>query len=141
MRELSPWARKSQGRDQHRARYATYITSAAWYRRRDEWARAEAARVAPAPIRCRGGCGSIWTPDRDDLHHCSYDRLGDEAHEDLWPMCRDCHSRLHDLLDSSRSWRRIEREQANRLALEILVARHQRRRVVASREPGLRGYL
>lgn len=139
MRELQPWARKSQGRDQHRARYAAYITSAAWYQRRDEWARDEAARLAPAPIRCRGGCGREWSVERDDLHHCDYTRLGAEAHEDLWGMCRHCHTALHDVLDSSRSWRRLTRPNADLLALAIVQGRSGP--APASRVAGLRDAL
>ena len=139
MRELSPWARKSRGRDAHRARYATYMASPAWFRRRDEWAREEAARLAPAPIRCRGGCGREWSPERDDLHHCDYDRLGDETHEDLWGMCRTCHTQLHDLLDSSKSWRKLPRRTANLHAIAILQSRTTAAPV--SRVAGLRDAL
>lgn len=124
MRELSPWARKSQGRSTHRAFYAGYITSAAWYRRREQWAKDEEARIAPAQIMCRGGCGKPWRVDRDDLHHCDYRSLGDEAHEDLWAMCRTCHTQLHDLLESSRSWRRLPKRQANRQAIAIVAERY-----------------
>lgn len=123
MRELSPWARKSQGRSAHRAFYADYITSAAWYRRREKWVRDEETRIAPAQVMCRGGCGKAWRVDRDDLHHCDYGRLGNEAHEDLWAMCRTCHTQLHDLLESSRSWRRLPTRQANRQAIAVLTHR------------------
>lgn len=30
-----------------------------------------------------------------DLHHISYDNLGNEADEDLCWLCRDCHTSLH----------------------------------------------
>ncbi|SDQ15196.1 hypothetical protein SAMN04488565_0924 [Leucobacter chromiiresistens] len=122
---MSPWARQSQGRNAHRAFYADYITSAKWYSRRARWALEESTRIAPALILCRGRCGNAWNVDRDDLHHCVYDRLGDEAHEDLWPMCRSCHTRLHELLDSSRSWRKLPKRQANRQALAILAGRNE----------------
>lgn len=123
MRELSPWARKSQGRDRHRAFYARYIVSAAWFRRRDEWAVAEAARVAPSPVLCRGGCGTVWNVTRDDLHHLDYSRLGNEAHEDLWAMCRSCHNALHRLIESTKSWRRLPKRQANMQGIAVLAAR------------------
>lgn len=120
MRELSPWAKKSQGRDRHRAFYARYITSPEWYRRRDEWAETESARIEPAPLRCLGGCGELWSVRRGDLHHCTYDRLGHESHEDLWQLCRTCHTELHRLLDSTKSWRKLDAMVANRLALATI---------------------
>lgn len=123
MRELGRWARKSQGRDRHRAFYARYIESAAWFRRREVWAEAEAERISPAPILCRGGCGTLWRVSVDDLHHCDYARLGNEAHEDLWAMCRSCHTALHQVLESSRSWRKLPKRQANFQAVAVLAAR------------------
>lgn len=125
MRKLSPWAIRSRGRDQHRERYATYMSSAAWFSRRDTWAEQEAAQVGGADkILCTGGCGQHWEVRKDDLHHCTYDRLGNEAHEDLWPMCRDCHTRLHDLMVSTRSWRKLPKQQANAQALQVVRASH-----------------
>ncbi|WP_053353948.1 hypothetical protein [Leucobacter musarum] len=126
MRELRRGAKHSQGRDQHRAFYAQYIVSPAWFRRRERWAAEEAARIAPAPIQCRGGCGHQWQAGRDDLHHCSYRRLGDEAHDDLWAMCRTCHTALHRMIESTRSWRRLPRRQANQLAIAVLAGRGRR---------------
>ena len=123
MRELSPWARKSQGRDAHRAVYAGYIVSPKWFARRARWEKDELARTA-GPVTCVGGCGRPWRLNADDLHHCSYDRLGDEYHEDLWPMCRSCHTELHQVLDSSKSWRKLNRASANRQALLQLQRRH-----------------
>ena len=54
------------------------------------------------------------------MHHASYDRLGNEAHEDLWPLCRPCHTNLHDVLDSTKSWRKLSRLVANTHALSIV---------------------
>ena len=54
----------------------------------------------------RGRCES------GDLHHRSYDRFGVEAFTDLLPLCRDCHTRLHDLWDCSPDWRKLGRSQA-----------------------------
>lgn len=140
MRELSPWAIRSGRRDAWRAFYASYITSPKWFHRREAWAREEAAQRGSDVIVCAGGCGAEWTVRRGDLHHRSYDRLGEEAHEDLWPMCRPCHTRLHDIIDSTRSWRRLPRELANDRALAVVHAEH----TGASAETGarsLRDYL
>lgn len=126
MRELRPGAKRSQGRDQHRAFYAAYIVSPKWFRSRERWALEEQARLSPEPIRCRGGCGQGWVLGRDDLHHCDYDRLGEETHEDLWAMCRTCHTTLHRLIESTRSWRRLPKRQANQYAIAILEGRGHR---------------
>lgn len=124
MRDLSPWAVRSRGRDQHRAKYAEYISSAAWFQRRNTWAEEEATQQGSGRIVCVGGCGKRWDARRDDLHHCTYERLGNEAHRDLWPMCRDCHTKLHDLMVSTRSWRKLPKRQANVQGLEVIRASH-----------------
>ncbi|MBL3685670.1 hypothetical protein D3248_01690 [Leucobacter zeae] len=123
MRELSPWAIRSRGREDHRARYARYIASRAWFARREQWVSDERARTCSQMVRCWGGCGNDWRLERDDMHHVSYVRLGDEAHEDLWPLCRGCHDALHQLMDSTRSWRKLHRELANEQAIAIVRAR------------------
>ncbi len=120
MRELSPWALRSKKRDDYRAFYAAYMTSPEWFRRRERWLEEE-LQLLPAgqTIACLG-CGEGWASRRDDLHHASYERLGDEAHEDLWPMCRPCHSWIHELMRSTRSWRKLPAAMANALALAAL---------------------
>lgn len=140
MRELSPWARKSQGREVWRKRYADYIASAAWYRRRMRWAEDELERIRPARIMCLGECGREWRVTRDDTHHSSYARLGNEDHEDLWPLCRACHDLLHHLLDSSKSWRRMDRRLANQQALLVVQDRHRTKQKVQNSRH-LRNYL
>lgn len=119
MRDLNPWAKNSVGRELHRARYAAYIQSAEWFRRRDIWAVEELRRREGELISCLG-CYSPWLVRRDDMHHASYDRLGNEAHEDLWPLCRTCHTNLHDVLDSTKSWKKLSRLVANTHALTIV---------------------
>lgn len=68
---------------------------------------------------CFGGCGHEWNVDRDDVHHMDYTNLGDEAFEDLWPLCRKCHNQIHALLDL-REYRKLARPLANQLALGVL---------------------
>lgn len=120
MRELSPWAVRSNGREAHRQRYAGYMRSPAWYRRRYQWAEEEAGLLpAGGTIVCLG-CGKPWKLKQDDLHHITYDRLGAEEHEDLWPLCRGCHTLIHDLLASTKTWRKLPRMQANHVALEYV---------------------
>lgn len=140
MRELSPWAIRSGRRDAWRAFYEGYMKSPEWFRRREAWAREECARLRSDTLWCAGGCGTEWTVRRGDLHHNTYVRLGDEAHEDLWALCRGCHDRLHELIESSRSWRRLPRELANHHALAVV--RAERTGSVSTRRVrSLRDYL
>lgn len=118
MRKLRPNQQRSVGRDAHRALYADYMASPAWWERRREWERTELESTGFPNVLCVA-CGLKWTL-RDDLHHIDYDRLGNEAHEDLWPMHRVCHTRLHQLIESSKSWRNMRRRFANVQALPVL---------------------
>lgn len=117
MRELKPGQIVSARRDSHRAFYKKYISSSAWFSRRVEWAETE--KQARGELICYG-CGSEWKVSRDDLHHASYARLGDEQHDDLWPLCRTCHDMLHQRMESSYTLRRMDREQAGRIALQMV---------------------
>lgn len=119
MRDLGPFARRSAGRQRYRAFYDTYIASDLWRARRAAWAGWAEGQLASEPIRCLV-CRQPWRLHRDDLHHCDYDRLGHEADEDLWPLCRRCHTELHDLLQAFRGYRRMPKRQANHLALAAL---------------------
>lgn len=120
VRELSPWATRSGGRQVRRDWYAAYITSAEWYRRRVRWVEEETQLIpAGAGIDCLG-CLKPWVLARDDLHHVDYARLGAEAHEDLWPLCRNCHTALHELMRSTSTWRKLPRRIANTVALAYL---------------------
>ena len=47
-------------------------------------------------------------------------RLGHEAHGDLTPLCRACHREVHRVLESDRSWRRLDRAQATDLIVAAL---------------------
>ena len=115
MRDLNPFATRSLGREKHRAAYAAYMRSEAWFIRRRWWfeALSDAGRKS---VECLG-CGKNWLLGRDDVHHIDYTRLGHEEVDDLWPLCRSCHTLLHQVMESSKSWRKIPRRQANALAI------------------------
>lgn len=143
MRELERNAKRSKGRDAHRARYAAYIVSPKWFHRREVWAATERARLGCEQLHCTG-CKQEWSLKRGDLHHVTYERLEDEAHDDLWAVCRECHDRLHELMDSSRSWKKLPRTLANEFAVSVLrgelsgeSSKQRRRRAVE----GLQYYL
>jgi hypothetical protein len=107
----------------YRIKYSDYMASARWYERRVRWAREELQRITPAPILCRGGCGKLWSLGTDDLHHCDYTRLGNENHTDLWPMCRSCHNQIHQIMDSSQSYKKMVYPLRNVAALSRITER------------------
>jgi hypothetical protein len=110
MREARPGSRWSAGRVLRRGRYAAYIASDDWFRRREAWHSQTIARTGLEPS-C-AVCGSAWTLSLGDLHHRTYDRLGAELDADLVPLCRADHDALHRLWDESPAWRRLGRSQA-----------------------------
>lgn len=112
----------SNGRAARGAQYASYMASPAWWARRRRWYREASADGEPACI----GCDQQWTLD-DDMHHVTYERLGDESHDDLWPMCRECHDFVHTILGRP-GWARVGRRQAHRIALRGLRDRAKQQR-------------
>lgn len=106
------------GGDQARTRalYDAYMSSPAWYQRRMAWIRRQ---PDPQQIRCVI-CHKLWS-SRDDLHHITYVRLGNEQYADLVPVHRACHEMIHALL-RTRVYRRLERRTAN----EMILARFRR---------------
>lgn len=124
-----PWSR---GRVRRRRQYGSYITSPAWYRRREEWVAEWHAtnKARPAGERQSGPaclvCDRPWTERTGDLHHVTYDRLGAELFADLVPLCREHHTALHDLYDRSPAWRRLGRRAATHGIIAALRRRHMR---------------
>jgi 5-methylcytosine-specific restriction endonuclease McrA len=57
-------------------------------------------------------CGKAWTVTNGDLHHRSYARLGTERFNDVIPMCRRCHDRLHGIYEGNPLWWRLGRARA-----------------------------
>ncbi len=74
-------------------------------------------------------CGVEWALC-DDLHHRTYERLGSEACRDLIPLCRSCHGALHRMLETDRSWRRLNRAQATDLIVGKLRRKAHKRGVL-----------
>jgi len=105
VRALSKHARKSAKRDEHRTRYYAYMGSDAWRAVRAGWLEEYRVRFVGEPA-C-AVCEKEWQLSRDDLHHHTYARLGAEAFEDLAPLCRSCHSSVHDTIRGSRHWSRM----------------------------------
>jgi hypothetical protein len=68
--------------------YATYLQTAHWSDQR-------AAALEKSGGRCQW-CEQEGTPEAPlDVHHLTYERLGEERAEDLIALCRYCHARWH----------------------------------------------
>jgi hypothetical protein len=77
---LKPRSRASSG-------YEEYLQTPYWKRRREDKLRA----VGRTCQLCNRGSVTL------DVHHRTYERLGNELDEDLTVLCRDCHSIYHRL--------------------------------------------
>lgn len=73
---------------EYRERYEKYIQSEAWRAKR-------AAYFAAGGSKYCQGCGDK-TERHPHVHHRTYDRLGDEAFEDLVTVCKTCHALIHE---------------------------------------------
>ncbi len=68
-----------------RRAYADWMGSAAWHRRRGAWRTHWVATLGREPT-C-AVCDEPWTLRGGDLHHRTYDRLGDDRYGDVVPLC------------------------------------------------------
>ena len=103
-----------------RRTWATYLSTRAWHRRREQW-----IASGHANTHCPG-CGELVDPRRADVHHLAYPEIpGTEADEDLVLVCRDCHETVHASLDASRHWRQRSRRDATWAILTALRTRHE----------------
>lgn len=88
------WVKDSRGRRARtvpRGEYHAYLQSEEWQAVR---ARFWASRL-PKECYC---CGDTESPK--DLHHKTYDHLGNESLLDLVPLCRPCHHEVHARFNS-----------------------------------------
>ena len=110
MRTPRRGSRWSADRVARRALYAAYMNSKAWQDTRRAWYARWVTLTGSPPV-CLV-CGRRWSTRSGHLHHLTYQRFGAEEPEDLMPLCNRDHTRLHDLLDGSPSWRRLGRAAA-----------------------------
>ena len=103
--------RRTPGRVAAARRYAAWINSPAWRRRRRRWASEETRRSGR--IVC-AVCSKPWRERRDDLHHASYSRMGRE---------RACHELVHKAIDASTAWQRLIAKGHRRLVTVSIIAR------------------
>jgi len=66
--------------------YPAYLRSSHWKAKRAEY------RCSPNPQECI--CGET---ESLQLHHTTYERIGNEALTDLTPLCGSCHNMIHEL--------------------------------------------
>ena len=64
--------------------YHEYIKSEVWRQKRDN-----------VLVFWSGRCAICNSPDNIQVHHRTYERLGQERLSDLIPLCDDCHSLFH----------------------------------------------
>lgn len=67
--------------------YIKYIQSAEWFEKRD-------SRLRYDDSKCRT-CGSRVNLE---VHHITYERLGDELLEDLITLCKECHQAITSVI-------------------------------------------
>lgn len=84
-------------------RYQDYISSLTW---RSSQARLD--ELAAAGFRCRI-CNAGSDEARLEVHHRTYERLGNEDAADLTTLCRECH---HSVTDFLRRRRYVARQMA-----------------------------
>ncbi len=109
-----PW---STSRIKRRQEYSKWMESQEWLETRKQWFSIWIDLEMRDPM-CLA-CGGKWTLQHGDLHHRSYEHLGHERFNDLMPLCRNCHDKVHKILESSPSWRKLNRGQAS----DLIVAR------------------
>jgi 5-methylcytosine-specific restriction endonuclease McrA len=65
--------------------YAEYLQS-------DHWKHMREIALRKAGVQCQ----LCTSSDRLEVHHKTYERLGEEAISDITVLCRSCHSKFHD---------------------------------------------
>lgn len=70
--------------------YNEYLNSDVWKNKREEY------KSSNRPQRCE-----VCYSKPYELHHNTYKRLGNEALNDLIPLCRKCHSKVHSFIAQS----------------------------------------
>jgi 5-methylcytosine-specific restriction endonuclease McrA len=75
--------RQAKGREWWAA-YREYLASAEWQKRR-----------LLVIERCGGICEGCGLQDAREVHHRTYEHVGDELLFELYALCGDCHKRVH----------------------------------------------
>ena len=62
------------------------------YLRSDEWKVKREEAIKRADRRCQ----ICFSPNDLNVHHRTYDRVGNERNSDLIVLCKECHAKFHD---------------------------------------------
>lgn len=81
------WRRDTRLKRLGFATYNDYIHSSTWANVRRRYRKSDRPQA----------CVLCDSDERIVLHHLTYERVGDEALDDLVALCRTCHSYVHDL--------------------------------------------
>ena len=65
--------------------YETYLKSPKWKIRREQ-----------ILTKCEGICSVCGDAPATQVHHLTYDRVGEELESDLVGLCKPCHDKIHD---------------------------------------------
>ena len=99
------------------------MNSKAWQDKRRDWS-ARCVTLTGSPPVCLV-CGLRWSLRSGHLHHLTCQGLGAEDPADLMALCARDHARLHAVLDTSPSWRRLGRAVATVGTIALLRRRER----------------
>ena len=117
IKKLKNWRkkqRKSAKKKKKQWKYAEYIVSPEWKRRRKLYFLSHKKQCTVCET----------TKGRIVLHHMRYNHVGNEPDEDLVALCWDCHEEFHNLYGTKDLWNNSQifiMEEQQRRELEDLV--------------------
>jgi 5-methylcytosine-specific restriction endonuclease McrA len=76
------------------------MTTQAWQQIYDDYMKSEEWQAKREKVLIFWGrrCALCNSPDNVQVHHRTYDRLGQELITDLIPLCKVCHDRHHEFM-------------------------------------------
>lgn len=100
--------------------YQHYLTT-------QHWENVRSRKLGQAGYRCE----KCNRGEPLEVHHLTYDRLGEELMDDLQVLCRICHSREHGRVPTVADWNRVrfvygwETVEAYKTMLAERIAKHK----------------
>ena len=107
MRPPRPGSAWTPSRWARRGRYADYINSKAWAKRRRRWFQEHWERTHEPAVCVVCGARPV------DLHHLDYGNLGNEDYEQIIAVCGSHHDRIHAAWAATPHIRRLGRRTAS----------------------------
>lgn len=80
----------------NKQRYAEYLRSNEWWQKRWVMYYARGERDDLGRYRCEH-CGGYFHKCRTEVHHKTYERVGNEELDDLEILCESCHGKHHGI--------------------------------------------